>query len=429
MTPHKIRLPYPHAGQQAVRQQARRFNVLSAGRRWRKTTLGLAVSVEAGLRGDWVVWGAPTYKQVKVGWDECMKAAGGVAEFRVQDKEVRFPGGGRIFYRSLDDPDTARGLTANGIIVDEAGDVKETAWNEVLRPMMLGQDGWAWLMGTPRGRNWFWREYMEAKNRPDSISWQVPTLGVEVANGLIYRRPHPLENPFIPFDEIQQLFFDTPQSIFRQEYLAEFLENEGAVFRNIRACVVEAAYTPEPASVYVLGADWGQQNDFTVVTVIDGAQGRVVDIDRYNQIGWSVQRARLAQMVYNWHITFGLLEANSIGMPNIEALHEEGHGQLAAFETTQNSKAQIIQALVLAFEQGAIKIPNNPALIAELEAYEAKRLMSGKWQYGAPEGMHDDMVMSLALAWWATTQQYNPAGEYHEADPFTFEGLAADEGY
>lgn len=415
-----IRLPYPHPGQIAIRQQAQKHNVLSAGRRWRKTTLMMAIAVEAAARGEWVVWGAPTYKQVKVGWDECFTAAGSVAEFRVQDKEARFASGGKITYRSLDDPDTARGLTANGIIVDEAGDVKETAWNEVLRPMMLGMDGWSWLVGTPRGRNWFWREYMEAPNRANSISWQVPTLGVEIANGMIYRKLHPYENPFIPFEEIQQLFYDTPQSIFRQEYLAEFLENEGSVFRNIRGCIVEDEYQPEAASNYVLGADWGQQNDFTVVTVIDAAQNRVVDIDRYNQIGWNVQRARLVQLVYNYHVGFGLLEANSIGGPNIEQLHNEGHNQLVGFDTTVDSKAQIIQALVLAFERGDIKIPNNPQLIAELEAFEATRLPSGKWRYAAPEGMHDDMVMSLALAWWAVNQRYDPGGETIYSEPWTF---------
>jgi hypothetical protein len=386
----------------------------------------MAVAVEAALRGELVVWGAPTYKQVKVGWDECYTAAANVAEFRVQDKEAIFPGSGKIIYRSLDDPDTARGLTANGIIVDEAGDVKETAWAEVLRPMLLGMNGWSWLVGTPRGRNWFWREYVEAKNHDDSLSWQVPTLGVEVVNGLLYRKPHPMENPFVPFEEIQRIHVNTPAGIFQQEYLAEFIENEGAVFRNIRACIARDEYTPEPASRYVLGADWGQQNDFTVVFVIDTAQKRVAAVDRYNQIGWSVQRARLVQMVYNWNVGFGLLEANSIGMPNIEQLHEEGHGQLTAFDTTVDSKAEIVQALVLAFERGDITIPDDPTLIAELEAFEATRLPSGKWRYAAPEGMHDDMVMALALAWWATTQQYSPAGEYHEGTPFTFESLGGD---
>jgi len=38
-------------------------------------------------------------------------------------------------------------------------------------------------------------------------------------------------------------------------------------------------------------------------------------------------------------------------------------------------------------------------MIGELQAYEQTQLPSGIWRYSAPDGMHDDMVMSLALAW------------------------------
>jgi hypothetical protein len=43
-------------------------------------------------------------------------------------------------------------------------------------------------------------------------------------------------------------------------------------------------------------------------------------------------------------------------------------------------------------------------LIAELLAFEAERLPSGLLRYGAPQGYHDDCVMSLALAWQAVAQ-------------------------
>ncbi|HOA25587.1 MAG TPA: hypothetical protein PKI52_16370, partial [Aggregatilineales bacterium] len=65
------------------------------------------------------------------------------------------------------------------------------------------------------------------------------------------------------------------------------------------------------------------------------------------------------------------------------------------------SKQQLMVALQLAFERGDIRIPDDPVLIAELEAFEATRLPSGRWRYEAPAGMHDDMVISLALAYEA----------------------------
>jgi hypothetical protein len=81
---------------------------------------------------------------------------------------------------SLDNPDNARGKTAFGAVIDEAAFVAEGAWYDVIRPMLSDCDGWALAMGTPNGRNWFWREHTAAAARDDSVAWQVPTLGVRL---------------------------------------------------------------------------------------------------------------------------------------------------------------------------------------------------------------------------------------------------------
>jgi len=94
-----------------------------------------------------------------------------------------------------------------------------------------------------------------------------------------------------------------------------------------------------------------------------------------------------------------LVESNSIGTPQLEELQRMGLS-VQGFQTTNASKAQIIDALALAFEQNSIKILNDQQMIGELMAYESERLPSGLLRYGAPEGMHDDIVISLALAWW-----------------------------
>jgi hypothetical protein len=70
------------------------------------------------------------------------------------------------------------------------------------------------------------------------------------------------------------------------------------------------------------------------------------------------------------------------------------------FTTTNASKAEIIDLLALAFEQRTLSILPNPILLNELKAYEAERLPSGLIRYGAPDGMHDDCVMALAMAWY-----------------------------
>lgn len=425
-----IRLPYPHPGQQSVRRQARRFNWLSAGRRWRKTTLAMQIAVEAAVTGGTYLWGAPTFDQVRIGFNETRQAAADVADFNQSRMTVTFPGGGQIVYRSLDNPDNARGYTADGVIIDEVGDVKAAAWSEVLRPMLIDTNGWAWGIGTPRGRNWFWQEHSKAAadNDDSTISWQIPTLGVRIENGRLIRVLHPRENPDIPFSEIEHLFRTLPADIFRQEILAEFVENEGAVFRNIRACVADGLERPSSNHRYVMGVDWAQQHDFTVLIVMEAETRRVCALDRFNQIGWDVQRGRLAALASKWSVSAILAEENSIGGPNIEQLQREGL-PVKSFTTTNQSKQDIMIALQLAFEREEIGIPDDSVLIGELEAYKATRLPSGRWRYEAPEGMHDDTVVALALAYEAANRparisiQYGAAALYGSRGKTTSRGL------
>src|SRR6185436_1317200 len=72
---------------------------------------------------------------------------------------------------------------------------------------------------------------------------------------------------------------------------------------------------------------------------------------------------------------------------------------LRDFNTTNASKAEIIQGLALAFERRDIRILHDPILIGELQAFRFERTDAGNLRYGAPEGFHDDCCMSLAINW------------------------------
>ena len=87
-----------------------------------------------------------------------------------------------------------------------------------------------------------------------------------------------------------------------------------------------------------------------------------------------------------------------MGQPNIEALQNMGC-YVTAFTTTNATKAGIIQALELAFERSDIALLDDEYQITELTAYQSEKLPSGLVRYGSPEGLHDDTVMALAMAW------------------------------
>lgn len=214
-------------------------------------------------------------------------------------------------------------------------------------------------------------------------SWRFPTA----------------DNPFIPPSEIDAARDGLPERIFLQEYEAEFLDDAGGVFRGVMAA---ATASPQRKALteheYIIGVDWGKHNDYTVFTVLDTTTNEVVALDRFSQIDYQTQLGRLE----GWFVRFRphqiIAERNAMGEPLIEQLQRQGY-PVQPFQTTNASKAELVDALALAFERQEIRILNDPALIGELQAFEAERLPSGMLRYGAPEGMHDDCVISLGLAW------------------------------
>ena len=401
LTTGEIILPFPHKGQQAVRDGAKRFNWISAGRRWRKTTLLMTLAVETMIQGKRFFWGAPTFDQVRIGWNEMKVASNGNINFSLQRMTAELPRtGGMTIFRSLDDPDNARGHSADRAGFDETGDIKESAYYQVVRAMLIDTGGDFYGVGTPLGRNWFWRKHKGALDQEDSVSWQIPTKGCEIVDGRLVRKPHPHENPDIAWEEIERLYTTMPMDIFKQEILAEFIENEGAVFRNILACL-NAPLDPDPKEheghTKILGLDWGKHNDFTAASL--GCVDCMVELarDRFNQIDYIFQRGRLQVLCDKWQPDIILAESNAMGEPIIEQLQEDGL-PVTGFATTASSKPPLIENLALVFEREEFQFQNDPIWTGELEVYERKVSVStGRSQYGAPDGMHDDTVIARAL--------------------------------
>jgi hypothetical protein len=313
-----------------------------------------------------------------------------------------------VTFRSLDNPDSARGHTASGIVLDETADIKPDAWLEVLRPMLIDTGGWLWAVGSPRGFNWFAQEWLSARDRAhDSMCWQAPTLGVAVRDGRLVRQPHPLENPDIAFAEIEETWSRLPERTFAQEILAEFIETGGGVFRNVRSVARLQPQSPQRGHSYVFGVDLGMVNDFTAISVFDSSTQEQVALDRFNQVDWEFQLERIGKWADAYHPSMIVVEANSMGGPLAERL-ERGYRRLDGshrsglpvlrWTSTNASKREVIDGLALAIETGSVTLLDDAIQTAELLAYDVEKLPSGMLRFSAPSGLHDDCVVSLALA-------------------------------
>jgi hypothetical protein len=355
----------------------------------------MAIAIEEALKGKTILWGAPVYDISRIGWEESLHALGRVGQKNVARMEIVIPDAGRIVFRSLDDPDNARGHTADGVVIDEAPYCKEESWHEAIRPMLIDTGGWAWLIGSPNGHNWFWRDFVRAQDDPNSIAWRAPTKGYRIEKGQLVRVPHPLENPDISADEIEHLFTTMPEATFRQEILGEFTEHEGQVFRNILANLYVPNGDVHEGHRRIMGLDWGQRNDYTVASIGCADCQREIAVDRFTGVDYPTQRDRIMVLYERYHPEV-LAEANSMGLPNIQQLREDGIPVLE-FDTTHTSKTFIVREMQLALERETWKWIDDATGREQFEAYEMHVTTQGNVTYSAPAGMHDDVVVARAI--------------------------------
>lgn len=375
----------PHPGQREVHASLARFKVLAAGRRWGKTRLGVNECLDVASQGGRTWWVSPSYKTSEVGWRPLRRIARQLpgAEIRLVDRTVNLPGGGFVSIRSADNPDSLRGEGLDFVVMDECAFMKREAWTAAIRPSLSDRQGRALFISTPKGRNWFWESFQRGlREEPEWAAWQFSTSS----------------NPFIDPAEIEAARRDLPEIIFRQEYLAEFIDDQGGVFRRVQEAAVLEPTEPQPGGQYIAGVDVAASVDYTVVTVMAVESREMVYMDRFNRVDYPVLIDRLAAVYQRWNLQTMIIEANSIGRPVIDHMVERGLA-VVPFTTTSATKQAVIQGLQSAFEHGNISIINDPVLVGELLSFESKRNASGSFSYGAPDGMHDDCVMSLALAW------------------------------
>lgn len=382
-------LPARHPGQRRVAQSAARFQVLACGRRWGKTHYGAMLAIEAALHVGRAWWVAPTYGMAQVGWRLLKRLADQVPGTRHWEtsKLIVFGNGGTVQVRSADQPDTLRGEGLDFVVLDEAAYMDERAWREALRPALADRLGRALFISTPNGRNWFWQLYERGRDPayPDWRSWRLPTA----------------DNPAIAESEIEAAQRSLPSAVFRQEFLAEFLDSGQGVFRGLDEALGATAQTGRIGGHrYTLGIDWGKLQDFSAFAVYDETAQSLVHLTRLGQMPYQQQLVRLRDVVERFQPDAILAERNSIGEPLLEQLQDSGL-PVQGFTTTATTKRQLIEHLALAIERRALRLPDEPVLLAELRAFETQRTPGGHLSYGAPPGQHDDTVMALALAVWA----------------------------
>ncbi len=152
-----------------------RWACLVAHRRAGKTVACVADLIDAALRCKHTdprfAYVAPFYVQAKdVAWGYLKRFTAPIDGVKFNEAELRvdLPNGARIRLYGADNYDRMRGLYLDGVVLDEYADMPPAAWTEVIRPALADREGWAVFIGTPKGRNEFFRIWELAQDDP---SW------------------------------------------------------------------------------------------------------------------------------------------------------------------------------------------------------------------------------------------------------------------
>ena len=397
--PVQLELPPAHPSQHdfiySFEKYKCRFLVAACGTKWGKTYgCSLRLVQEAwNNKGSLNWWVAPSYAQSKMAYSLVKKLLpkGMYQEYKADLRLVLLEPDGsersEIHFKSGDNPDTLRGYAVNFCVMDEAARQPYESFVSILTTLTQTR-GRAMFISTPKGRGYFYDIFQ----RGDLLREQFPEWrSVRLPTWL---------NPHVAVQSIEEMKHNLPEDAFRQEVAAEFLMDSAGVFRGINACVKGLLEAPLPQHRYVLGVYLARLRDFSVLTVMDRERKHVVYHDRFNQIEWAVQYHRIIETARLYNNALVVVDSTGIGDPIVETLRNAGIPIEPYKISGTTAKQQLIEKLRVAIEQAHISYPNIPVMIRELENYEYDITESGVIKYSAPEGFHDDCVVSLALANW-----------------------------
>lgn len=229
-----------HPKQKEIVSSNARFKVTRAGRKGGKTSLEVEVLCHKAIvsakklnlsktifpTGRKVIYKAPTQDQArKIIWEALKNRLAGIGVPNEQQLSMKLKNEdgdySTIYIGGWENRENDRGMTdVVHVTFDETDTLKNffVAWKEIYRPMFLDTSGSADFIGTPKKENPNLRRLeKEAEGKMDWACFHFTSR----------------DNPFLSREELIKLEEDyrDDRNTYKQEILAEHLENSGALFK------------------------------------------------------------------------------------------------------------------------------------------------------------------------------------------------------
>lgn len=407
----KVKINYqPHLGQALFHASTARFRIVCCGRKWGKTTMLVWEAFRwLGRPNSIVWWVAPYFPVAQLGWRRFLDPIHGIPEITVSHRNKRdacitMINGSQLYFKSADNPDSLLGEGIDLLIMDEAARIKEDTWLGALRPNLDDprRVGHMAAVSTPRGHNWFYKEWLLGIRRLDNReSWGQTLTTLPITNERIQDVTGGWPSWQSDFFTLQTLeeALGLPRMVFLQEYGARFLSDLGAVFRDITKAVKGRLAGPIPDENYYMGVDVAKTIDYTVITILN-PDGHVVYCQQLPQgISWPAQVNHIARVAREYNEATILIDGSGLGDPVYDYLKIR-YPHVQCLKITNPRKVELIDNLAIAISSEKISYPDIPELLEQLSMFGIEQTAGGRVKYEAPKGWHDDYVISLALAAW-----------------------------
>lgn len=279
-----VTMPELHAGQVGAFKmldpsgKPARFRAIRCGRRWGKTSLAKTMAGNRIMRGRIQGYFVPAYKYQTEIYDELLDMLRPVVKSHNKTEGIiRCITGGRIEFWTLENDSAGRSRKYHDVYIDEAAFTKPNMmdiWNRAIQPTLLDFKGTATALSNANGidtENFFWRICNEPEH--GFTEFHAPTSS----------------NPYMPADELLRLEKERPPLVWKQEYLAEFVDWSGTQFFSLESLLVDGQpmeYPKHSAAVFAIidsATKTGKDNDGTAVIYcargVLGAKEELVILD------------------------------------------------------------------------------------------------------------------------------------------------------
>ena len=271
-----------HKKQREIIESDARFKVIRAGRKGGKTKLevenicfkaltsvkNLNIHKQIFDTGRKVLYIAPTQKQARnIIWEVLKTRLAGIGEpneGRLEMKVLNEDGEySTIYVGGWENRENYRGFSdVIHITFDETDTLKSfyLSWKEIFRPMFLDTMGTANFIGTPK------KENPNLKRLEKEFERQ----------GQSFASFHftSLDNPHLPGEELEALKkeYEGDASSYKQEILAEYVENEGALFNYLALVDVFSNTIDKESSEYLTVDIADDGSDKTIFSFCEGLE-------------------------------------------------------------------------------------------------------------------------------------------------------------